>query len=139
MIKSDLDISQLLFCIKSLKQCSDDLKTINETKIKEYIEDACIKRFEYTVETAWKLMKKFLKLQYGRNDRELTMNNIFRLMESYGFILSWESWREYYAKRNDTSYEYSQKKAKEILNYVDDLIKDCEFLYNKLSEFFIKK
>ena len=67
--------------------------------MREYIEDACVKRFEYTVETSWKIMKKYLKLEYGKSDLELTMNNIFRLMEGYGFVISWEKWREYYEKR----------------------------------------
>ena len=47
--------------------------------------DSCVKRFEYTFETAWKTMKKYFKLQYSKKEEELTMNNIFRFMESYGF------------------------------------------------------
>lgn len=31
------------------------------------------------METAWKLMKKYLKQTYGKLDEELTINNIFRL------------------------------------------------------------
>lgn len=102
--------------------------------MKEYIADACIKRYEYTVETAWKTMKKFLKLEYGKKDEELTMNNIFRFMEGYGFIHSWEKWREYYDRRNDTSHEYNQVKALMILEIVDNLVEDCEFLYKKLQD-----
>ncbi len=134
MYKSELDISNLKNCIDSLKNCTKDYKNSSNETMKEYIEDACIKRFEYTVETAWKIMKKYLKLEYGKNDKELTMNNIFRLMEGYGFINSWETWKNYYAKRNDTSHEYNKNKAKEILNIIDDFVKDTEILYENLQK-----
>lgn len=134
MNKSELDISKFRDCIDLLKNCSNDYKSFTDEHIKDYIEDACVKRFEYTVETAWKIMKKYLKLEYGKSDKELTMNNIFRLMEGYGFVQSWETWRNYYDRRNDTSHEYNQNKAKEILNIVDELIKDCEFLYKNLEK-----
>ena len=134
MNKSELDISKFRACIDSLKTCSSDYKSINDEHIKDYIEDACVKRFEYTVETAWKIMKKYLKLEYGNSDKDLTMNNIFRFMEGYGFIKSWETWRNYYDRRNDTSHEYNQDKAKEILNNIDDLVKDCEYLYTNLAK-----
>ncbi len=134
MNKSDLDISKLNDCIISLKQCLVDYKNNEDTTVQQYIEDACVKRFEYTVETAWKLMKKYLKLEYGKTEQELTMNNIFRFMEGYGLIKSWEAWRFYYDKRNDTSHEYSQLKAKQILELLDNLIKDCDYLYEHLYQ-----
>ena len=79
-------------------------------------------------------MKRYLKEFYGKNDKELTMNNIFRLMEGYGFIKSWESWREYYNKRNDTSHEYNREKALKILSIIDAFVDDAEFLYNELEK-----
>ena len=133
MNRFELDISNLKRHIDSLKTCTSDYKANDNQNLKEYIEDACVKRFEYTIETSWKLMKKYLKLEYGKTEQELTMNNIFRLMEGYGFIKSWETWRDYYNKRNDTSYEYNQNKAREILNIIDDLLNDTEFLYNNLK------
>lgn len=134
MNKSELDINNLKKCINSLKNCVVDFKNSNNTQIKEYIEDACVKRFEYTVETSWKMMKKYLKLEYGKEDKELTMNNIFRLMEGYGFIKSWEDWRFYYDKRNDTSHEYNQEKANEILGIIDRLVEDAQYLYDELAK-----
>ena len=134
MNKPELDISNFRDCIDSLKKCFGDYAASKDDAIKEYIEDACVKRFEYTVETAWKIMKKYLKLEYGKTDKELTMNNIFRLMEGYGFVKSWETWRNYYDRRNDTSHEYNKNKAKEILNIVDALIEDCEYLYDNLAK-----
>jgi len=129
-----LEIFHLEKAINSLKESVNDYKKTENIKMKEYIQDSCIKRFEYTVETSWKLMKKYLKLFYGKSEQELTMNNIFRYMQSYGFIKSWEKWSEYYAKRNDTSHEYNKEKADNVLNYISDFVFDAEFLYNNLSK-----
>ncbi len=133
MNKQDFNIDNLKRCIETLEASYIDYKNINDEKIKEYIKDSCIKRFEYSVETSWKLMKRFLKFEYGRNEQELTINNIFRLMASYGFISSWESWKEYYSQRNNTSHEYNQEKADDLLNIIDNFIKDAKFLYEKLA------
>lgn len=129
MDKIKIDISRLKSSLDSLKVCIKDCKMNEDEKMHEYIEDACIKRFEYTLETSWKMMKRYLKEQYAKEEKDLTMNNIFRFMESYGFIKSWEVWRMYYDKRNDTSHEYNEQKAKEILNILDDFICDVDFLY----------
>ncbi len=134
MNKSNLDLINLKNCISTLKNCPKDYKASDSEIMKEYIADACIKRYEYTVEIAWKMMKKFLKLEYGKKDEELTINNIFRFIEGYGFIHSWVKWREYYDRRNDISHEYNQVKALVILGMIDDLVEDCEFLYKKLQD-----
>jgi len=102
--------------------------------MKEYIKDSLVKRFEYTIETAWKLMKKYLKLEYGKTDIELTVNNIFRFMEGYGFIKDWSKWKNYYSNRNNTSHKYNQNKANEILIIIDEFILDCDYLYNKFND-----
>ena len=133
MNKSELDISNLKNCIDALEECFDAYNTIDNEVMRGFVEDSCVKRFEFTVETSWKIMKKYLKLEYGKDDKELTMNNIFRLMEGYGFIKSWEVWRDYYNKRNDTSHEYNREKASKILETIGNLLEDAKFLYDRLD------
>lgn len=134
MGNSKLDISHLKGCIESLNECLEAYKSNTDEQIRKFIEDSCVKRFEFTVETSWKLMKKYLKEVYGKDDKELTMNNIFRLMEGYGFINSWETWREYYDRRNDTSHEYNSEKALKILKIIPKLLEDVKFLYDELEK-----
>lgn len=88
MSNNQIDIKNLKSCIDSLKECIEAYKSNTDKKIQGFIEDSCVKRFEFTVETSWKTMKRYLKVVYGKDDKELTMNNIFRLMEGYGFIKS---------------------------------------------------
>lgn len=93
--------------------------------------DSCVKRFEYTFETAWKTMKKYFKLQYSKKEEELTMNNIFRFMESYGFTKNWIDWRDYYSKRNNTAHEYSIEKSRNLIEIIPDFIESVNFLLEK--------
>lgn len=93
--------------------------------------DSCVKRFEYTFETAWKTMKKYFKLQYNKKEEELTMNNIFRFMESYGFAKNWIDWRDYYSKRNNTEHEYSIEKSRNLIEIIPDFIESVNFLLEK--------
>lgn len=93
--------------------------------------DSCVKRFEYTFETSWKTMKKYFKLQYNKREEELTMNNIFRFMESYGFAKSWTNWRDYYSKRNSTAHEYNIEKSRRLIEIIPKFLDDVNFLLAK--------
>lgn len=104
----DLDIESLRNAEKTLQKSYDVyLKGSDDTEMCSIYADPCVKRFEYTFETAWKIMKKYFKLQYSKKEDELTINNIFRFMESYGFAEDWLRWKEYYRQRNNTFDEYN--------------------------------
>jgi len=130
----DLDIDMLNKALESLIKAYDIYQNsdVNE-ETKSMYADSCVKRFEYTFETAWKTMKKYLKLQYNKNEEELTMNNIFRYMEGYGFAKSWLSWKDYNEQRNNTAHEYNIEKSRNLVNYIPDLINDVKFLLDKWS------
>lgn len=138
MKNSKFDITNLKNCIAALEESLEAYKTNENEKIQGFIEDSCVKRFEFTVETSWKTMKRYLKEFYGKDDKELTMNNIFRLMEGYGFVNSWENWREYYDRRNDTNHEYNREKAVKIFEAIPNLLQDTKFLYTKLEKALIE-
>ena len=129
-----IDVTRLSDCLKTLKECSAFYNAAENAKMKEFLGDAYIRRFEYTLEIAWKTMKKYLKQIHGKEDKDLTISNIFRIMESYGFIKSWETWRKYYEYRNNTSHEYDRGKALELISKIEEFIEECEYFYVKLSE-----
>ena len=76
-------------------------------------------------------MKKYFKLQYGKKEEDLTMNNIFRFMEAYGFAKDWTNWRDYYTKRNSTAHEYNIEKSRNLLEIIPEFIKSVDFLLEK--------
>ena len=125
----DFNIDALRNAFDILKDClTVYTQKKDDTALADIVADSCVKRFEYTMEAALKLMRKYLKLVYAKDDKELTVNNIFRLMAGYYMVANWENWKLYYAKRNDTSHEYNIAKARELLKIMPDFINDVDFL-----------
>ena len=130
MRKSELDLTNLK---NSLKTLSEVYVNQSDIKIKSYIKDSCIKRFEYTYETAKKIMNKFLKKEYDKSEKELSINNIFREMYGLDLINNFENWVDYREKRNFTSHEYNDSKTYIILDLIPQFIKDVEYLIISLE------
>ena len=135
MNSEEFSIDALKNALATLKSCWEVYnQKKDDTSIADIVADSCVKRFEYTMETSLKLMRKYLKLAYAKDDKELTVNNIFRLMAGYDMIEDWENWKLYYAKRNDTSHEYNFEKARELLKIIPQFIADTEFLVNSFDK-----
>ena len=129
-----IEISNLEEAYETLKSCYQDFTENQESRFIEYITDSCVKRFEYTLETAWKLTKKVLIEKYGKNEKELSMNNIFRFMQGYDYVKNWENWINYYQKRNDTAHEYNLLKSRKLLEIMPQFLEDVEDLIKGLKK-----
>ncbi len=130
----EIDYSNLISAISTLKASMHVLKENEQSDFVDMLEDSCIKRFEYSLEIARKLMKRVLKKIYGKVEEELTVNNTFRFMQGYNFILNWENWKNYYEKRNNTAHKYNLEKSRKLLEIVPDFIEDADFFISKLQE-----
>lgn len=129
------DITNLKKALLTLKQSYKDYSNCSISEFYfDYIQDSCVQRFEYTIEMAWKLAKRILKEKYAKQEKELTVNNIFRYMESYGFAKNWENWKNYYKERNNTSHEYDIEKSRELIKIIPDFIEDVEYFIEKFDE-----
>lgn len=133
MKKNELDLTVLKSSFETLTQCYNDFCEEKDEKLKTYIKDSCIKRFEYTYETAKKIMNKYLKKEYDKEEKDLTINNIFREMFALGLIENFENWADYREKRNITSHEYNLEKTYIIMDIIPNFINDMEFLITKLE------
>lgn len=133
MNKKELDVTVLENALATLKESMRIYQTDLDETMRKIVADSCIQRYEYTVEISWKMMKRFLKKEYGKSDTELTVNNIFRFMAGYGLIENWESWKSYWAHRNDTSHEYNPEKARELILIIPDFISDVEYLLDSFK------
>ncbi len=118
----------------TLLESYNDYLSNQESVLLQYIADSCVKRFEYTLETAWKLAKKIFIQKFGKTEAELSVNNIFRLMQGYGYALNWEAWKDYYQKRNNTAHEYSIEKSRQLMEIIPQFINDVEVFIKKLKE-----
>lgn len=76
---TELRIDALRQSLKPLREAWAAYQNNQGNELTSIIAASCVQRYEYTLETAWKPMKKYLKQTYGKSDEELTINNIFRL------------------------------------------------------------
>lgn len=129
-----IDISNLENAYQTLKKSYDDYCSNQDSPLIEYIADSCVKRFEYTLETSWKLAKRIFIQRYGKTEQELSMNNIFRAMQGYGYASDWMIWRDYYQKRNDTAHEYNLVKSRKLIDLIPKFLDDVEFFIKKIKE-----
>jgi nucleotidyltransferase substrate binding protein (TIGR01987 family) len=132
-MSEEINLENLEKSLKTLMEGFEEFTKSSESKLKILLEDGCIQRFEYVLEISWKTMKKFLKVQYGKSEEELTVNNIFRLMGGFGFINNWEDWKDYYKKRTDSSHEYNIEKSRAIISLIPKFINDANLLLKNLK------
>ncbi len=133
MKKSELSLMNLENSFNKLKECYEDYCKQDNEKLKGYIKDSCIKRFEYTYETAKKIMNKFLKKEYDKTEKELSINNIFREMYGLNLIENFENWTEYRELRNITSHEYNDNNTYKIIEVIPKFIQDIRYLIDNLN------
>lgn len=68
----------------------------DNTNISRFIADGCLKRFEYAFNLTLKMMKQYLKAKLNKQEKELTVNYIFKLMQEDKKIIDAQKWQAYY-------------------------------------------
>lgn len=134
MKKSELDLSNLKNSFSTLKECYNDYTMQKDEKMQTYIKDSCIKRFEYTYEMSKKIMNKFLKKEYDKTEKELSINNIFREMYGLSLIDSFDNWVDYRESRNISAYEYDITKTYPIIELIPRFLVDVDFFITHLEQ-----
>ena len=104
--------------------------------IKSMMRDSIIKRFEFTFELAWKVMKDYAEYN-GYDDMANSPRNAIRLALQMG-IISDTVWMSMLDSRNTTAHVYDEEVADTIidalLGYHNLFVAFDEVMTNKLSE-----
>jgi nucleotidyltransferase substrate binding protein (TIGR01987 family) len=107
-------------------------KAINEPNYNEYVRDAIIKRFEYTYETAWKVIKSVLSYQGVelRHPKE-----IFAEAFSSGWLINPDDWEAMIEDRNLTSHTYKERTAEAVYQAVKNIyFPELRYLLTSITE-----
>lgn len=99
----------------------------------EAVQDSLIKRFEYTLETAWKICKKHLEEEGFAEAATGSPKSIIRLAAQRNLISNPEAWFGYLQFRQDTSHDYSSDKAEAVLDIAEGFYKDVVSLYREMT------
>lgn len=99
----------------------------------EAVQDSLIKRFEYTLEVAWKTCKRHLQEEGFTEAATGSPKSIMRLAAQRELIDNPEVWFGYLRFRQDTSHDYSSDKAEAVLDIAEDFYQDVVKLYRGMS------
>ena len=100
----------------------------------ELMRDGVIQRFEYTMDLAWKLMQRYLKLIQIDESVIRSKNDIFREAARLKIINSAEAWIGYYAARNETVPDYNTEKAALVYEKAKLFLPDVTLLLETLRD-----
>ena len=99
----------------------------------EAVQDSLIKRFEYTLEIAWKICKKHLEEEGFAEAATGSPKSIIRLASQRNLINNPETWFNYLQFRQDTSHDYSSHKAEAVLDIAESFYEDVVNLYRGMT------
>ena len=100
----------------------------------ELMRDGVIQRFEYTMDLAWKLMQRYLKLIQIDESAIRSKNDIFREAARLKIINNAEAWIGYYAARNETAHDYNNDKAELVYEKAKLFLPDVTLLLETLRD-----
>lgn len=101
----------------------------------DVVRDAAVKRFEFTYEMAWKMMRRHLQWA-GRQDVEsLPRRELFRLAARASLIGDPLKWFAYHEARNLTSHTYEEANARKVTTLLKVFVKDTAELLRNLKEY----
>lgn len=104
----------------------------------EELRDACIQRFEFTFELAWKSLKRRLEMDWPNSQEvdAMSYRTLIRVGAEMGLIDSAEvaDWFTFREKRNLTSHTYDAAKAAEVFRVLPAFARQARRLYERLQQ-----
>lgn len=100
----------------------------HDQELMKIFRDACIQRFEYCIELAWKTSMKVL----GSNT--LAAKPAVREMARNNLIANPEAWLEFIDARNDTSHSYDEGTAQKVFKKIESFYPEAHKLAEVLKK-----
>ena len=129
-----MDYVQLKTAIKKFEEMLEAYRSNDSRQAleQEAIQDSLVKRFEYTLEVAWKICKRHLEEEGFTEAATGSPKSIMRLALEAGLITDLESWLGYIDVRQNTSHDYSEDKR--VLGIAEDFYRDVLRLYQAMAK-----
>ncbi len=126
----EVSTKELSRAIQSLKEAIDlyDNCSTEEIVLKKALRDACIQRFEFCIEFAWKTSMRILGLNIKATKpavREMARNDL---------IKNPEKWLLFVDARNDTSHTYDDEVAQRVFDLIREFYLEVLLLMKNLEK-----
>jgi len=121
-------LRKLNIAIERINEETDEEPDLDED-LEEILKEGLIKRFEYTQELAWNVMKDYA--EYQGNTSITGSRDAIREAFKMGLIVDAQAWMNMLRSRNLTSHTYNSETAEEIHDEITD---SYIFLFNAFEE-----
>ncbi len=133
-----LDLSALSDSISALERSLGYLHSdlARDPGLREQFRAACIQAFEFTHETAFKMVKRQLERTAPDPSAidQKTYAELIRSAAELGLVRDVNRFRSYRDKRNMTSHGYNQTKAEAIVADLEIFLEDVRHLLDHLRQ-----
>lgn len=131
-MQTKLDVSSFKRAVAALYE----VLQVYKQEPNPFMRDACIQRFEFTYELAWKMLKRYLEINSPNPAQvdEMTFQTLIRTGSEMGLLKNgWDAWAKYRKARSTTSHVYDERKALEVFAVIPDFYTEAVFLLNALE------
>ncbi len=126
-----IDTSSLSRALATLDEALDARTNAPEDKL---IRDACIQRFEYTYELAYRTLRRYLEETEQNGVSDLSFPKLVRLGYDRGLLFeSWDVWSKFRDARNITSHTYNEEKALLVTDKIPFFADSVRFLVAQIE------
>lgn len=129
-----LDLSSFENALDTLLEA---LNAHEEEPENRFIRDACIQRFEYSYELAYKFLRRYLEEAepIPADVSDLDFSGLIRLGFKRGILAAeWVEWKEFRNSRNITSHAYDEQKADAVLKEIPNFYVEARFLLRQIKK-----
>lgn len=101
----------------------------------EELRDACIQRFEFSFELAWKMIKRRLERDLASPAQldGMSYKEMMRLAFEAGLIGAAPDWWVFREMRNLSSHTYDAQVATQVYAVIAEFLPQCKFLIAQLE------
>ncbi|MBX2978007.1 MAG: nucleotidyltransferase substrate binding protein [Flavobacteriales bacterium] len=128
MPTAKLDLSSLRRSLTALR------KVVRMDLGDDVVRDAAVKRFEFTYEMAWKMMRRHLHWAGQLDMDNISRRELFRRAARASLIDDPAVWFAYHEARNLTSHTYDEANARKVTVLFKAFVKDTAALLRNLKE-----
>lgn len=122
-----ISIAEFEKALLSLEEALGLYSSFSELASKKLARDACIQRFEFCIELAWKTSSKVM------GSASTAANTVIREMARENLIDDPEKWFEFIVARNQTSHTYDDKVAEKVFATVTRFVPEARRLLQNLK------
>lgn len=115
---------------KAIERLAELLSNPELDKV-DYLRDASIQRFEFTIELFWKTLKKAL---FYEKIESTSPRDVLSKAYQYNLINDESIWLKMLDDRNNSSHAYEEEKAKIIFQHIKDYLPIFQLTYKSLKE-----